>query len=88
MDVLTPEQRHYNMSQIHSKNTKPELIVRKWLWYHGYRYRLHKKIYPENRTLYFLNTMPLSLFTVVSGTGITVDLPQPLPREGIFGNKS
>jgi DNA mismatch endonuclease (patch repair protein) len=46
MDVLTPEQRHYNMSQIHSKNTKPELIVRKWLWHHGYRYRLHGKDLP------------------------------------------
>ena len=46
MDVLTPEQRHYNMSQIHSKDTKPEIIVRKWLWHHGYRYRLHKKDLP------------------------------------------
>jgi DNA mismatch endonuclease (patch repair protein) len=46
MDVLTPEQRHYNMSQIHSKNTKPEITVRKWLWHRGYRYRLHKKDLP------------------------------------------
>jgi DNA mismatch endonuclease (patch repair protein) len=46
MDVLTPEQRHYNMSQIHSKNTKPELIVRKWLWHHGCRYRLYRKDLP------------------------------------------
>ncbi|MDR2409944.1 MAG: very short patch repair endonuclease [Bacteroidales bacterium] len=46
MDVLTPEQRHYNMSQIHSKDTKPELIVRRWLWRHGYRYRLHGKDLP------------------------------------------
>jgi len=46
MDVLTPEQRHYNMSRIHSKNTKPEIIVRKWLWLNGYRYRLHKKDLP------------------------------------------
>jgi DNA mismatch endonuclease (patch repair protein) len=34
------------MSQIHSKNTKPELIVRRWLWHHGYRYRLHRKDLP------------------------------------------
>jgi DNA mismatch endonuclease (patch repair protein) len=34
------------MSQIHSKDTKPELIVRKWLWHHGYRYRLHRKDLP------------------------------------------
>lgn len=46
MDVLTPEQRHYNMSCIHGRDTKPEMIVRKWLWGHGYRYRLHKKDLP------------------------------------------
>ena len=46
MDVLTPEQRHYNMSKIHSKDTKPEIIVRKWLWCQGYRYRLHRKDLP------------------------------------------
>ena len=46
MDVLTPEQRHFNMSQIHSKDTKPEMLVRKWLWSRGYRYRLHKKDLP------------------------------------------
>ncbi|MBQ7281697.1 MAG: very short patch repair endonuclease, partial [Spirochaetales bacterium] len=31
MDHLTPEQRHYNMSQIHGKDTKPEILVRKYL---------------------------------------------------------
>ena len=46
MDVLTPEQRHFNMSQIHQKDTKPELCVRKWLWQNGYRYRLHRKDLP------------------------------------------
>ena len=46
MDVHTKEQRHYNMSQIRSKNTQPELIVRKFLWKHGYRYRLHRKDLP------------------------------------------
>ncbi|MBO4282747.1 MAG: DNA mismatch endonuclease Vsr [Bacteroidales bacterium] len=40
-DRLTPTQRHYCMSRIHSKDTKPELKVRQWLWRHGYRYRLH-----------------------------------------------
>ena len=38
-DVLTPAQRHRCMSHIHSKATKPEITVRKWLWAHGYRYR-------------------------------------------------
>lgn len=40
-DVLTPAQRRYNMSQIRSKDTKPELVVRRTLFAMGYRYRLH-----------------------------------------------
>ena len=39
MDVLTPEQRHKNMSQIRNKDTKPEVWLRKKLFSKGYRYR-------------------------------------------------
>lgn len=35
------QQIHDTMSAIRSKNTKPELIVRKWLWARGFRYRLN-----------------------------------------------
>jgi DNA mismatch endonuclease (patch repair protein) len=45
-DRLTPTQRHYVMSRIHGKGTKPELKVRQWLWQHGYRYRLNVKSVP------------------------------------------
>lgn len=45
-DKLTPEQRHKCMSHIHGKNTKPELWVRKYLYAHGFRYRLHVKRLP------------------------------------------
>lgn len=45
-DTMTPEQRHRCMSHIRSKDTKPELKVRKWLWSHGYRYRLNVKSVP------------------------------------------
>ena len=31
-DKMTPAQRHYCMSRIHGKGTKPELKVRQWLW--------------------------------------------------------
>jgi DNA mismatch endonuclease (patch repair protein) len=34
------------MSRIHSKNTAPELAVRKWLHNYGIRYRLHVKNLP------------------------------------------
>ena len=45
-DHLTPAQRHLVMSHICSRNTKPELKVRQWLWAHGYRYRLNVKSVP------------------------------------------
>lgn len=45
-DKMTPSQRHYCMSHIRSRNTKPELKVRQWLWRHGYRYRLNVKSVP------------------------------------------
>lgn len=45
-DTMTPEQRHRCMSHIRSKDTKPELKVRRWLWSHGYRYRLNVKSVP------------------------------------------
>ena len=40
MDVHTPQQRHANMAAIHGKDTKPEMVVRHYLWGHGFRYRL------------------------------------------------
>ena len=39
MDVLTDEQRHINMLHIRSKDTKPEILLRKALWHFGIRYR-------------------------------------------------
>jgi len=45
-DVLTPTQRHRCMSRIRSRATKPEMAVRRWLWAHGYRYRLNVKSVP------------------------------------------
>ena len=62
-DVLTPQQRHRCMSHIRSKATKPEMVVRRWLWAHGYRYRLNVKSVPgkpdivmrKYRTAIFVN---------------------------------
>lgn len=45
-DIHNPEIRSYNMSQVGSKNTKPELIVRSFLHSNGFRYSLHKKELP------------------------------------------
>lgn len=38
---MTPEQRHDIMAAIHGKDTKPEMIVRRFLWRRGFRYRLN-----------------------------------------------
>lgn len=38
-DVHTQEQRSYNMSRISGKDTKPEVLVRKYLFSKGFRYR-------------------------------------------------
>ena len=40
-DVHPYKVRSYNMSRVKSKGTRPELVVRKWLWCHGFRYRLN-----------------------------------------------
>lgn len=45
-DVHNKQTRSYNMSQIKSGNTKPELLVRKFLHASGFRYKLHDKILP------------------------------------------
>lgn len=46
MDIHSKEVRSYNMSQVRSKNTKPEEIVRKYLYRQGFRYRKNVKDLP------------------------------------------
>ncbi|MDD6488500.1 MAG: DNA mismatch endonuclease Vsr [Clostridia bacterium] len=63
MDVHDKKTRSYNMSCIKSKNTKPEEIVRKYLFSQGFRYRKNDKrlpgtpdiVLPEYRTVIFVN---------------------------------
>ncbi len=63
MDNHTPEQRHFNMSRIANKNTKPEEKVKKYLFSQGFRYRKNDKRYPGHpdivlpkyRTIIFVN---------------------------------
>ncbi len=45
-DVHSKEIRSYNMSMIKSKDTKPEILVRKALFKDGYRFRIHDKKMP------------------------------------------
>ena len=45
-DRMTREQRHRCMSRIRGRDTKPEMVVRRWLWHQGFRYRLCVKALP------------------------------------------
>lgn len=51
MDKLSKQKRHANMAAIRSKDTKPELIVRRWLWSRGFRYRLNSPRLPGHPDL-------------------------------------
>ena len=62
-DVHSPETRSFNMSRIHGKDTKPEELVRKYLFSQGFRYRKNDKrlpgkpdiVLPKYRTVIFVN---------------------------------
>ena len=62
-DVHSKEIRSYNMSRIKGKNTKPEELVRKYLFAQGFRYRKNDSrlpgkpdiVLPKYRTVIFVN---------------------------------
>lgn len=53
MDGLTPAERSARMALVRSKNTKPELLVRRLVHAMGYRYRLHRRDLPGTPDLVF-----------------------------------
>jgi len=63
MDIMSAEKRSRVMAAIHSRNTKPELMVRKYLFACGFRYRLNHPRLPgkpdivlrKYRTVIFVN---------------------------------
>lgn len=52
-DPLTPQQRSERMSRVRSRDTKPELCIRRLVHGMGYRYRLHRKGVPGTPDLVF-----------------------------------
>ena len=62
-DIKSKEARSRNMSAIRSKNTKPEIIVRKYLFSNGFRYRVNVSklpgkpdiVLPKYKTVIFVN---------------------------------
>lgn len=63
MDHLSPEMRSMAMRAVRSRNTRPELWVRKLLHRAGYRFRLHRRdlpgspdiVLPKWKTVVFVN---------------------------------
>ena len=62
-DIKTQESRSYNMSRIAGKDTKPEELVRRYLFSKGFRYRKNVRklpgspdlVLPKYRTVIFVN---------------------------------
>ncbi|HRT89576.1 MAG TPA: DNA mismatch endonuclease Vsr [Bacteroidales bacterium] len=62
-DVHDKKTRSYNMSQIKGKDTKPEILIRKFLFSKGFRYRLYDKklpgkpdiVLPKYKTVIFIH---------------------------------
>ena len=62
-DVHDTTTRSFNMSRIKGKDTKPEMLVRRFLHAHGFRYRLHVKelrgkpdiVLPKYKTVIFVH---------------------------------
>ena len=94
-DVHEPATRSYNMSQISGKDTKPEMIVRRFLHKNGFRYRLHVKdlpgkpdlVLPKYNTVIFVH----GCFWHVHEGCDYFKLPQTNTefwKEKLYGNKS
>ena len=93
-DVHEPETRSYNMSQISGKDTKPEMMVRKFLHGNGFRYRLHVNdlpgkpdlVLPKYKTVIFVQ----GCFWHVHEGCKYFKLPETRTKwwkEKLFGNK-
>ena len=52
MKKSKPMTRSENMARVKSKNTKPEVYLRKLLWHRGFRYRLNYKGLPGSPDIY------------------------------------
>jgi len=63
MDIWTKKKRSHVMSNIRSRNTKPEILLRSYLHKHGFRFRVHEKklpgkpdiVLPKYKTIIFVH---------------------------------
>lgn len=62
-DVHDRKTRSFNMSRIRSRDTKPEILVRKFLFSKGFRYKIYDKtlpgkpdmVFPKYKTVVFVH---------------------------------
>jgi DNA mismatch endonuclease (patch repair protein) len=62
-DFMSPEERSAHMAKIRSKDTKPEILLRRMLHKEGFRYRIHDRrlpgkpdlVFPGRRKVIFVN---------------------------------
>ena len=86
MDKITPQHCHKRMSAIHSKGTKPEMIVRKGLWKRGFRYRLNHRRLPGHPDLVLKKYRTCIFVNGCFWHGHNVALPQMKNGEWIIDN--
>ena len=87
MDKLSAQQRHKNMAAVHSKDTKPEMIVRRGLWKRGFRYRLNHKRLPGHPDLVLRKYRTCIFVNGCFWHGHNVALPQGNSEKGIANSE-
>ena len=69
MDSVSRKRRSEIMSRVRSKDTEPEMLVRRLVFAMGYRYRLHARELPGKPDLVFRRRRKIISCTGVFGTG-------------------
>ena len=81
-DIVSPETRIRMMSGIRSKNTRPEIVVRKWFIHMVMASDCIERICRASRILFYLDITPSFLCMDASGIVMKgVSTPQLQPRE-------
>ena len=86
MDKLSAEQRHKNMAAIRSKDTKPEMIVRRGLWQRGFRYRLNSPKLPGHPDLVLRKYRTCIFVNGCFWHGHHVEMPPQVKSEQLIVN--
>jgi len=71
------------MAAIHGRDTKPEMVVRRWLWGHGFRYRLNHPRLPGKPDIVLRKYRTCVFVNGCFWHGHHVSLPLPSTTEGV-----